>query len=205
MESPLVPTKELLVVAGPNGAGKSTFAASFLAEHPRTYLCADAIALEFKHLDPISQQIAAGREFLRRMEGQLAKDESFAVETTLSGRSMRGFLVRARATGFEITIVFIYLDSAAMCIQRVNERVLRGGHNVPVDDIRRRFARSSANFWRIYREIADYWYVAYNSSGDFRRVASGEMDTVLVRDELAFRQFLRLAGKTSHAEGEDDD
>ncbi|MEX2091359.1 MAG: AAA family ATPase [Pirellulales bacterium] len=116
-------TKELLIVGGPNGAGKSTFVASFLSERSIPYLCADLIATEFQHLDPVSQQIAAGREFLRRMEGQLAKDESFAVETTLSGRSMRSFLVRARAAGFEITIVFICLDSAEMCIQRVKERV----------------------------------------------------------------------------------
>jgi predicted ABC-type ATPase len=190
-----VPTKELLVVAGPNGAGKSTFVAKYLSAHPRPYLCADLIATEFPNLDPISQQIAAGREFLLRMEGQLAKDESFVVETTLSGRTMRSFLARARAAGFEITIVFIYLDTAELCVQRVNQRVLHGGHSVPVDDIRRRFARSFANFWQIYRQIADYWYVVYNSSGDFKRVASGELDTVLVRDELAFTNSCAWPGR----------
>ena len=188
-----MPTKELIVVAGPNGAGKSTFIARLLTERPMPYLCADAIATEFPHLDPISRQIAAGREFLRRMEEQLAKDENFAVETTLSGRTMRSFLARAREVGFEITIVFIFLDSADTCVVRVRERVRRGGHNVPEDDIRRRFRRSCSNFWQIYREIADCWYVVYNSRGDFRRVATGEMDAVLVRDEFVFRQFLRLA------------
>ena len=71
MEIPLVPTKELLVVAGPNGAGKSTFVASFVSERPIPYLCADVIAAEFQQLDPMFQQVAAGREFLRRIETQL--------------------------------------------------------------------------------------------------------------------------------------
>lgn len=135
-------TKELIVVGGPNGAGKSTFVASFLFETPIPYLCADAIATEFPDLDPMSRQIAAGREFLRRMESQLVKDESFAVETTLSGRTMRSILTRAQAAGFKIAIVFIFLDSADTCIVRVRERVRRGGHNVPEEDIRRRFSRS---------------------------------------------------------------
>jgi predicted ABC-type ATPase len=75
-----------------------------------------------------------------------AKDESFVVETTLSGRTMRRLLSRARNAGFEITIVFIYLDSPDTCVARVRERVRGGGHNVPENDIRRRFYRSCANF-----------------------------------------------------------
>lgn len=72
-----VTAKELIVVGGPNGAGKSTFVAPFLADRPMPYLCADVIATEFQHLDATSQQIAAGREFLRRMEWQLTKEENF--------------------------------------------------------------------------------------------------------------------------------
>jgi predicted ABC-type ATPase len=201
----ILATKELIVVGGPNGAGKSTFVGGYLAQRPMPYLCADRIATEFQNLDPISQQIAAGREFVRRMEAQLAKDEHFAVESTLSGRTMRNFLERARAAGFEVTIVFIYLDSPDSCVVRVRERVRRGGHDVPETDIRRRFARSCANFWRIYRRIADYWYVVYNSSGDFKRIASGEVDFILIRDESAFRGFLRLAGEENDAKSELDD
>ena len=60
--------KELTVVGGPNGAGKSTFVSAFLAGRPMPQLCADSIALEFQHLDPIERQVAAGREFLLRIE-----------------------------------------------------------------------------------------------------------------------------------------
>lgn len=79
-------------------------------------------------------------------------------------------------------------------------RVRCGGHEVPEQDIRRRFEHCFVNFWRIYREIADYWYVAYNYGGEFKRIATGEADSILVRDESAFREFLRLVGKTFDAE-----
>jgi hypothetical protein len=65
---------------------------------------------------------------------------------------------------------------------------------VPIEDIRRRFSRSLANFWHIYREIADYWYVVYNSSGELKWIASGEPDATLVHEPPEYLQFLRLAG-----------
>jgi predicted ABC-type ATPase len=187
-------TKELLVVGGPNGSGKSTFVAEYLQRHPRPYLCADLIATELTHLDEFARQIEAGREFLRRIEQQLATGESFIIESTLSGRTLRNFLRRAQAIGFEITIVFVYLDRPESCIERVRDRVRRGGHHVPEEDIRRRYTRSGANFWRIYREIADYWYVVYNSGGELQWIATGEPTAIQVQDTSEFLNFLRMAG-----------
>jgi predicted ABC-type ATPase len=187
-------TKELLVVGGPNGSGKSTFVAEYLQRHPRPYLCADLIATELTHLDEFARQIEAGREFLRRIEQQLATGESFIIESTLSGRTLRNFLRRAQAIGFEITIVFVYLDRPESCIERVRDRVRRGGHHVPEEDIRRRYTRSGANFWRIYREIADYWYVVYNSGGELQWIATGEPTAIQVQDKSEFLNFLRMAG-----------
>jgi predicted ABC-type ATPase len=189
-----VPDKELLVVAGPNGAGKTTFIDSFLAEHPCRYLSADLIASEFSKLNPDLRQVAAGRSFLNRFDEQLAKDENFVIETTLSGRTLQTYLDRAKAARFSVTIWFIYLDSADSCLARINQRVLQGGHNVPESDVRRRFSRSLSNFWYIYREIADNWYVVYNSSGELKWIASGEPEAVWVHETSEFQQFLRLAG-----------
>ncbi len=150
----------------------------------------------------MSLQLAAGREFLLRIELQLAADQDFIIETTMSGRTLQHFVRRAKLAEYIVTIVFIYLDSADTSVARVRERVRRGGHDVPEPDIRRRFCRCFANFWRIYREIADYWYVYYNYSGEFKRIASGEPGAILMRDESAFRQFLTLAGETSNAEND---
>lgn len=191
-----MPNKELLVVGGPNGAGKSTFVASYLGERPWPYLCADLIATELSHLDELARQVEAGREFVRRSEAQLSLDVDFIIESTLSGRTLKSYLERARSAGFTITIVFVYLDNAETCVARVRERVRGGGHNVPEADIRRRFVRSCRNFWHFYREIADYWYVIYNSSGDFRRIASGEQNESSILDAQAFGSFLRLVNQS---------
>jgi predicted ABC-type ATPase len=188
-----VPRKELIVVAGPNGAGKSTFIASLLDERSRPYLCADLIATEFQHLDPLSRQVAAGREFLLRAEEQLAKDEDFVVETTMSGRTLKNYLVKARIMGYSITIVFIYLNAPDECVARVQERVRRGGHNVPEEDIRRRFTRSCANFWGLYRKIADQWLVVYNAGEGFDELAFGIGDDFEVSDDDLFNRFLEFA------------
>lgn len=193
-----MPNKELLIVGGPNGAGKSTFVAEYLKQHPCPYLCADLVATELPHLDAFARQIEAGREFLRRIEVQLAHGENFIIESTLSGRTLRTFLQRARDAGYSITIVFVYLDSASTCIDRVRQRVRRGGHHVPDEDVRRRFARSCDNFWHIYCKIADQWVVYYNAGSRFVEVVFGYPDGFAVCDDDLFHRFLEFAGETDH-------
>jgi predicted ABC-type ATPase len=130
---------------------------------------------------------------LARIDQQLAAEDDFIVETTLSGRTMRNTLAKAQTAGFNITIFFTYLDSADTSVARVKHRVRHGGHNVPEEDIRRRFTRSCANFWHIYRQIADQWTVVYNAERRFIEVAFGIPDEFVVSDENLFRRFLELA------------
>jgi predicted ABC-type ATPase len=177
--------KELLVVGGPNGAGKSTYAIEFLKQFPRPYHGADSIAAELAPSNPTSMQFDAGREFLRRVTEQLRRQESFVVESTLSGRSFRNLLAAAKQAGFRSTIVFVYLDSADTCVARVQERVRKGGHDVPEADIRRRFPRSFHNFWHVYRQIADEWYVIDNSTSSYRDVAFSDQRSATILDEEA--------------------
>jgi predicted ABC-type ATPase len=111
----------------------------------------------------------------------------------LSGRTWKNYFEDARARGFEITIFFIYLDSADTCVARIKERVRRGGHDVPEEDVRRRFTRSCNNFWKIYRKIADHWAVVYNSGNAPVEVAFGYREEFAVTDEILFRRFLEIA------------
>jgi predicted ABC-type ATPase len=193
-----VTQKELLIVGGPNGAGKSTFVAEYLQQHPRPYLCADLIATEFPHLDELARQIESGREFLHRIETHLAGGDSFIIESTLSGRTLRKFLLRAQNSGFSISMVFVYLDSPLTCVDRVRQRVRRGGHHVPTADVHRRFNRSCANFWHIYRKIADTWAVYYNAGSEFVEDAFGQSDVFAVCEDELFRRLLEFAGNTDH-------
>ena len=182
----LMNKKELLVVGGPNGAGKTTFAVEFLKQFPRPYYAAEAIAAELAPSNPTSAQFDAGCEFIRRVAEQLQREESFVVESTLLGKSFRNLLSTAKQSGFRITIAFVFLDSADMCVARVQERVRKGGHDVPELDIRRRFTRSIDNFWHIYRQMADEWYTIDNSTSSYRDVAYSDQRTATILDEEAF-------------------
>jgi predicted ABC-type ATPase len=112
------------------------------------------------------------------------------IESTLSGRSFRNRLLHASKCGFEITIVFVFVDSADVCVARVAERVRKGGHDVPERDIRRRYHRCLANFWTIYRELADNWVVLYNGGSQIQDVSAGSHRQMTVRDENLHAAFM---------------
>lgn len=114
------------------------------------------------------------------------------VESTLSGRSFRNTILSASDSGFDITIVFVFVDSADVCVARVAERVRKGGHDVPEHDIRRRYHRSLNNFWTIYRELSDTWVVLYNGGSRIQDASVGSRERVTVRDEGLHTVFMSL-------------
>jgi hypothetical protein len=91
---------------------------------------------------------------------------SFAFEATLSGRVYAGHLKKWKAAGYRIEIMYLKIDSPQLALRRIAARVKQGGHDVPREDVLRRFHRSSANFERIYRSLADRWSVYDNSGPD---------------------------------------
>lgn len=189
---------QLLVVAGPNGAGKTTFAREYLEAHPCPYLSADLIAegMSPKSLEDV--RIKAGRVFLREVSAQLRKAAGFVVESTLSGMTFRKVIDEARAAGYEIGIVFVFVGSSKACVARIRERVRKGGHPVSEEDIHRRFSRSIRNFWGTYRALADRWHLFHNGGVQFHEVAAGEGRSIEIRDEGLFSVFLDVAEEGSN-------
>src|SRR5689334_4517491 len=133
---------ELLVIGGPNGSGKTTLAREYLRRSSSLYLSADDIAYELSPDKPEEASIQAARIFSSRLAEALDCKESLVIESTLAGLSMKRSLARARDTGYQVTIAFIFLDSVALNLARIAERVAGGGHDVPEADVRRRFSRS---------------------------------------------------------------
>jgi len=182
--------KELIIVGGANGTGKTTFAVRYAYRHDCLYLGADAIATELSPDSPELVPVAAGQELQRRLSAALAAEESIVLESTLAGRTMRHVIQAARNAGFEITIVYLFLNSPDICVERVEERVQKGGHSVPEVDIRRRFLRSIRNFWRLYRPLVDHWLLINNSGNEPLDVAAGTAKDVAVRDAERFARFV---------------
>lgn len=195
METALAWKPRLLVVAGPNGSGKTTVALQFAAANAIEYIGTDAIAALINPANPGEASFQAARHFIDALNSSLANRKSCVVESTLSGRSFRNRLIEARDLGYDVTIVFVYLDSADACIARVTERVRKGGHHVPESDIRRRFGRSVTNFWSLYRGLADAWVVLYNGTNRIQDVSLGSHDDLIVRDGRRHSAFMSLVGK----------
>lgn len=153
----------LTIFAGPNGSGKSSIIDCVAFVGRNNLLEADAIAKRIHATQPQSAAIAAGREVLRRTQEYLDSGEDFAIETTLSGKWTLTAVREAQVRRFFVRLVYICLENPEQCIRRVRERVAQGGHDVPNDDVRRRYFRSLTNAKPLLT-IVDETFV-YDNSG----------------------------------------
>jgi len=183
----------LIIIGGANGSGKTTVAREFVALENYTYLGADEIARELNSQQPEKVAIEAARLFSRKFGELLERQESFIVESTLSGLSLRKWIERARNFDYEVEILFVYLSSPELCIERVASRVAKGGHHVPEADIKRRFVRANANFWQVYKNLADVWSLFYNAGDIITQVASGNENGEIILDEARFEEWKKMA------------
>lgn len=182
--------REAIIIGGPNGAGKSTLAYEYLRSYDYPYVSADLIAADLNPDVPQSARVHAGRLFFERLDTLIENRESFIVESTLSGGSFQRVVGRLVDAGYTIQMAFVFLDTPALCVRRVKERVRRGGHDVPAEDIVRRYYRSKRNFWSVYRMLANRWYLYYNAGSSFEEVAVGEGDRYTTTDERLLARFL---------------
>ena len=151
--------KKIIIIAGPNGAGKTTFARDFLPQEAHTlrFVNADLIAAGLSPFNPEVAAFKAARIMLKEIEDCALKGESFSFETTLSGLTYLQRIVDWKFQGYVVKIWFISLCSADIAVSRVAVRLRQGGHNIPEDIIRRRFAAGLDNFNRKYKAVVDSW------------------------------------------------
>ena len=158
----------VIVIAGPNGAGKSTAAPDILQGTMAVteFVNADVIARGLSAFKPESVSVSAGKLMLRRLDELATAHASFAFETTLASRTFARFISKLKTPaggGYRFHLAYFWLPAADMAVARVGQRVRTGGHHVPDDDVRRRYARGLWNFLHLYRPIADSWRL-YNGS-----------------------------------------
>lgn len=155
----------VVLLGGPNGAGKSTAAAGILTPvfGIDVFVNADVIARGLGDSDSEGVAIRAGRAMLEQLRSLAEARESFAFESTLSSRSFAPWLTKLVESGYEFHLIYVWLRSAELAVQRVKYRAAHGGHLVPPDVVRRRYQRSCANFVNRYASIATSWRVYDNS------------------------------------------
>lgn len=163
----------LYIIAGPNGAGKTTASFTLLPEvlHCPNFVNADEIARGLSPFAPETVAFQAGRIMLQRIDELLQQCVDFAIETTLATRSYVQLVRRAQAVGYNVHLIFFYLENEQQAIERVAQRVSNGGHNIPETDIRRRFKRGIYNLLNLYIPICDSVLVYNNVRTPARLVA----------------------------------
>ena len=165
--------KQLYIIAGCNGAGKTTASFTILPEilGCKEFINADEIAKGLSPFQPESVAVQAGRIMLTRMYELLQKGETFAFETTLATKSYKQKIEWAQANGYEVTLLFFWLDSPNIAKERVAQRVAEGGHNIPLETIERRYYNGIANLFTIYIDMVDICYIFDNSEGERTPIA----------------------------------
>ena len=139
----------ITVIAGTNGAGKSSILGEYLRQRGGEYFNPDEIARQLRERHPGLDQTeanalawSAGRDLLA---AAIERGHDHVFETTLGGNTIPRLLTDAAARGLCVVIWYVGLDSPETHVQRVAERVQRGGHPIPATRIRERFTRSLEN------------------------------------------------------------
>jgi predicted ABC-type ATPase len=144
---------QIHVLAGVNGAGKSSIIGATIRDKGGEYYNPDEAAREIMAANPGLSQGEAnaaawkkGRELLERAIDQ---GLDFNFETTLGGNTMPALLAKAAERGTEVRVFYVGLGSPEAHIERVRERVRAGGHDIPEEDIRRRYKHSLINLVKL--------------------------------------------------------
>jgi predicted ABC-type ATPase len=168
------PKPTLIIIAGPNGAGKSTFTRATQEALQVPIIDPDLEARKLRPDNPEAAAIDGGRQAIKRARAYLGNNESFAVETTLSGNTYLRMMAEAKQKGWQVNLLYVGVDNVQTSIERVAQRVAAGGHNVPEADIRRRYARSLANL-PVALQQADSTSIFDNSTREgYRKVLTIE-------------------------------
>lgn len=183
-----VTTKTLYIIAGANGSGKTTFALSYSHLKNFHFINADEIAKAYDLNDIDRYKVKAGKEFFRQLNDKLENSvDSFIIETTLSGKYLVQVIEKAKKYNFQIVLIYIFLENETENILRVKNRVLNGGHNVPTEDIRRRYTRSRQLFLNLYKDLVDKYLIFFNGDDNYELVVE---DSEILDEEL-YKNFIK--------------
>jgi predicted ABC-type ATPase len=181
---------ELTIIAGPNGSGKSTLTKIHNFSCP--IIDPDAIARNIPPQPGINVERFAGKMTLDLWDKYFTESSSFAVETTLSGKTYLKKIREFKEQGWLIRLIFIGIESPEINIRRVADRVRKGGHDVPIEDIRRRYQRSMENLPKA-AAIADTTFIYDNSTDEGHRLIATIEQNIITMQTTECPQWFKKA------------
>lgn len=186
----------LYIISGCNGAGKTTASYSMLPEmlSCSEFVNSDEFAKGLSPFQPEKASIQAGRYMIMKTRYLLKKRMDFGIETTLATRTILKTVKMAQAAGYTVTLLYFWLNSPELAIQRVRARVEAGGHNIPEETIRRRYKVGIDYFFHDYAPICERWILADNSQIPFRVIAEGsKLDVINIKDRETYEKIRKMA------------
>lgn len=174
---------KVIIFAGANGTGKSTLANSAL-EKNITFINADAIKVKDN-----KGSIEAGKKALLLIGNCIEKEKVFSFETTMSGLTLLNNFDLLKKAGYHTIIFYLFVYPVELLIERIKERVKKGGHDVKEKDIVRRYYRSAHHFWNIYKSYSSEWAIINNNESRYRNIAVGDKERFEVIDKQEFSIF----------------
>lgn len=185
---------KLYVISGCNGAGKTTASYTVLPDmlNCKEFVNADEIAKGLSPFQPEKASIQAGRIMLSRIKDLINQHIDFAFETTLATKSYVKYIQEAQTKGYAITLVYFWLSSPELAVERVKKRVMSGGHNIPVDVIYRRYSAGIHNLSKMYIPICDFWLIIDNSKPPFKIIAEGsKSETINIINQTIYNHIIK--------------
>jgi predicted ABC-type ATPase len=184
---------KVYVIAGPNGSGKTTFVYKFLPDYAGclNFVNADLISLGLSPFSPETVALRSGKLMLEQIRSLSERGVDFGFETTLAGKTYVNLLKGLKADGYEINLFFLWLRDVELAIERIAGRVRKGGHDVPGNVVRRRYARGIFNLFRVYRALLDTWTLLDNSTESPRIVAYEDHGKLTIADDDLFETIMR--------------
>lgn len=179
--APLLSKPQLWIIAGPNGSGKSSAYNLLGVESPKDTIWIinpDLLAkriTEGEHLLPDDANLQTVIRIEKWLYTSIEAYQTIGVETVLSSGKYRALVEAAKVKGFEINLVYVYLDDVELNIQRVKMRYAKGGHDVPEDKIRKRRGKSFQQLGWFFAK-ADKAFIVNNTGASLRVVATKDND-----------------------------
>ena len=186
---------KLYIVSGCNGSGKTTASYAVLPEILKCsqFVNSDEFAKALSHFSPAKASVKASRYMLLKIRYLLKRKEDFAIETTLATRSLQNIIIEAQKDGYFVTVIYFWLSSPEMALERIRARVAAGGHNILESTVRRRYNVGLSYMFGLYMGLADRWVLADNSTIPFKVIAQGWKENMVVRDNPKFENIKKQA------------